>query len=168
MPGSQSTNAALERYNSSATEARPALMPATEAACIGDIEMASRHYQTLVELAPLTHGNKRRVLRDMQSHDALVIADRYQAAGVLCQSSVNPLMDRIDALIDQLDALPDDALTERIRFCTRPEIRVELLSELEQIETAMRDLNLWYERITVSTQKAQLTARSRGVERTTQ
>jgi hypothetical protein len=153
----QGTNAALERYNSSAMEARPALMPATEAACIGDIEMVGKHYQTLVELAPLTHGNKRRVLRDMQSHDALVLADRYHQRVVFANHRAHPLMDRIDAFIDQLDALPDDALAERIQILhdTR-KLRVKLLSELEQIETTMRDLNLWYERITVSTQKAQL------------
>ena len=46
------TNAALEKYNSVAAEARPALIQETEAACIGDIELASGHYQTLVELAP--------------------------------------------------------------------------------------------------------------------
>ncbi len=83
----QRTNAALEHYNSSSVQARPALLPATEAACIGDIELAGRHYQTLVELTPLTHGNKRRALKDMQSHDALVIADRQKQRVVFRQPS---------------------------------------------------------------------------------
>lgn len=153
------TNAALERYNTSAPENRPALMPATEAACIGDIELASTHYQTLVDLLPLTHGNKRRVLRDMQSHDALLIADRYKQRVFFANHRTNPLVDRIDELIDRLDALPDNALSERFGILQETRLlRVDLMRELEQIDAGMRDLNLWYERITVSTHKAQMTA----------
>ena len=154
----QRTSATLETYNTSAIEARPALLRATEAACIGDIELASTHYQTLVDLAPLTHGNKRRVIREMQSHDALLIADRQKQRVFFANHRTDPLMNRIDALLDQLDALPDSALAERIRILHEiRKLRVEFVGHLEQMETAMRDLNMWYERITVSTEKAQLT-----------
>ncbi|MBD0678973.1 dermonecrotic toxin domain-containing protein [Pseudomonas sp. PSB11] len=154
----QRTNAALEHYNNSSVQARPALLPATEAACIGDIELAGRHYQTLVELTPLTHGNKRRALKDMQSHDALVIADRQKQRVFFANHRADPLMGKIDALVDQLDALPDNALAERIRILHDiRKLRVEFIGHLEQMETAMRELNRWYERITVSSEKAQLT-----------
>ncbi|KJZ43517.1 hypothetical protein [Pseudomonas fluorescens] len=153
------TNAAIEQYNASAVEHRPPLMRATEAACIGDIELASRHYQTLADLLPLTHGNKRRVLRDMQSNDALMIADRYKQRVFFANNRADPLIDRIDDLIDRLDALPDTALGERLRILQDiRKVRVDFMHELDQIDAAMRDLNVWYERITISTQKAQLTS----------
>jgi hypothetical protein len=134
-------------------------MPDTETACISDIELAGRHYQTLVELLPLTHGNKRRVLREMQSNDALVIADRYKQRVYFGNNRANPLIDRIDDLIDRLEALPGNALGDRFRILQNVrKLRVDLVRELDQIEATMRDLNLWYERITVSTQKAQLTS----------
>ena len=153
------TNAAVDQYNASAVEHRPTLMPATEAACIGDIELASRHYQTLVDLLPLTHGNKRRVLREMQSHDALLITDRYKQRVFFANHRANPLIDRIDDLIDRLDALPDNALSERFRILRDVrKLRADFMHELDQIDATMRELNLWYERITVSNQKAQLTS----------
>lgn len=153
------TNAAIEQYNASPVEHRPTLIPATEAACIGDIELASRHYQTLVDLLPLTHGNKRRVLREMQSHDALLITDRYKQRVFLANHRADRMLDRIDDFIDRLDALPDTALSERFRILQDVrKVRVDFMHELDQIEAAMRDLNLWYERITVSTQKAQLSS----------
>jgi len=148
------TNAAVDQYNASAVEHRPTLMPATEAACIGDIELASRHYQTLVDLLPLTHGNKRRVLREMQSHDALLITDRYKQRVFFANHRANPLIDRIDDLIDRLDALPDNALSERFRILRDVrKLRADFMHELDQIDATMRELNLWYERITVSNQK---------------
>ncbi|MGZ7455377.1 dermonecrotic toxin domain-containing protein [Pseudomonas sp. Ma2-10] len=153
------TNAAIEQYNASTLEHRPTLMPATEAACTGDIELASRHYQTLVDLLPLTHGNKRRVLRDMQSHDALLIADRYKHRVFFANHRADPLIYRIDDLIDRLDALPDTALGERVRMLQDVrKVRVAFMHELEQIDAAMRDLNLWYERVTVSSHKTRLTS----------
>ena len=154
----QGTNATLNRYNSSPVEARPDLLPAADTACLSDIEIVNRHYQTLVELAPLTHGNKRRVLKDMQSNDALVIADRQKQRVFFINHRANPLMDRIDALIDQLDELPDNAHAERLRILQDiRKIRVELIGHLGQMETAMGELKRWYERITISTEKAQMT-----------
>jgi hypothetical protein len=152
------TNALIKTYNTSTLEQRPALIPATETACIGDIELASRHYETLAELFPLTHGNKRRVLKDMQSHDALLITDRYRQRVFLANHRADPLMDRIDELVAQLDALPGDAISERVRVLedTR-KLRVQFIRELDHIDAGMRELNLWYERISVSNHKAQIT-----------
>ncbi|WCM50428.1 hypothetical protein OH720_26280 [Pseudomonas sp. WJP1] len=153
----QRTNAALETYNNSSIEARPALLPATEAACMGDIELASTKYQTLAELAPLTHGNKRRTIMELQSHDALIITDRQKHRVFFANHRAEPLVDRIDALVDVVDRLPDDAVAERIQTLHDiRKLREELIGQVEQIETAMRDLNLWYERITVRAERAQL------------
>ncbi len=153
------TNALIEQYNASTEGHRPTLMAATETACIGDIELASRHYQTLAELSPLTHGNKKRVLREMQSHDALLIADRYKQRVFFANHRTSPLIDRIDALVDRLDELPDNALSERFQMLRDiRKIRVDFVHELDQVDAAMRNLNLWYERISVSSHKAQMTS----------
>lgn len=152
------TNAAIKKYNDSSLENRLPLIQATETACIGDIEMATRHYQTLVDLLPLTHGNKRRALREMQSLDALLLADRAKQRVFFANHRAQPLLDQIDDLIERVDSLPVDSLTERFRLLedTR-KLRLELIHEFNQIEARMHDLNLWYERITLSADKAQLT-----------
>jgi len=151
------TNALIEQYNASTAAHRPTLMAATETACIADIELAGRHYQTLVELSPLTHGNKKRALREMQSHDALLIADRYKQRAFFANHRTSPLIDRIDELVERLDELPDNALSERFQILRDiRKLRVDFLHGLDQIDAAMRNLNLWYERISVSSQKAQM------------
>jgi hypothetical protein len=151
------SNAAINRYNDSTVDNRPALRPAAEAACIGDIEMATRHYQTLTDLLPLTHGNKRRALIEMQSNNALLLTDRFQQRVYYANHRVAPFVDRIDDLTERLDDLAQDSLRQRLSTLEEiRKLRVDLLHELDQIETAMRNLNLWYERIAIRSDKAKV------------
>ncbi|WP_030129600.1 dermonecrotic toxin domain-containing protein [Pseudomonas sp. QTF5] len=149
----------IEKYVNSAAADRPALMAAAESACIGDIEIASRHYRTLDELLPLTRGNKRRELSDMQSNDALLLADRFKHRVYYVNHRSEPIMDRIDALTARMDNLPPDSLSQRLNILEQiREARVALLQKLDDIEGLMRDLNLWYERISVRSHRAKMTA----------
>ncbi|WP_223512111.1 dermonecrotic toxin domain-containing protein [Pseudomonas sp. GL-B-19] len=143
------TTALMETYNTSPENLRPALTPALEAACIKDMELGSKHYQTLADLLPMTRGNKVRVLKEIQSNDALLVADRAKQRVVLASQRALALTDRIDDLLDQLDALPAEALGERLRILEDVrKLRLENMREFDAIDAHMRDLNLWYPRIT--------------------
>jgi hypothetical protein len=142
------TTALMETYNASPENLRPALIQALEAACIKDMEMSIKHYQTLADLLPMTRGNKHRVLKEIQSNDAVCAADRAKQRVVLASHRTLALMDRIDDLQDQLDALPVEALGERLRILEDVrKLRLEAMREFDAIDAHMRDLNLWYERI---------------------
>ncbi|MBK5527828.1 hypothetical protein JFT86_12845 [Pseudomonas sp. TH06] len=145
----------LNRYASAKTdEARQALIPAAEAAAIGDIEIAIRRYQTLLELEPLTHGNKRRALIEMQSGTAAVLTDRYARRAIHNSHSTSPLITRIEALNKQLDELPQDALVQRLTLMEeRRQLRLEYLRKLDQMEVLRVDVNHWYERIRIAADK---------------
>ncbi|MCU0074010.1 hypothetical protein N8H71_20655 [Pseudomonas koreensis] len=149
--------AVINRYSNAPVDQQPALRPAAEAACIGDIEMASRRYRILVELLPLTHGNKRRKLNECMSLDAWKVTDRLQLRVHHATSRVSPLLDRIDALIERLDELPADRLVERVSAHRQVRgLRVEMMQQIEAIEGLMRDLNHWYERISLPKDKANI------------
>lgn len=152
------TDAALAAYNATPGQRDANLAQAADAACLGDIELAKRHFQTLSELLPLTHGNKRRALLEFQSNGALLIADRHKQRLFIANHRVEPLMNRIDALTEKLDALPANLLAERLRVLEDVrKLRLEMLKEFDTIESLMRELNDWYQRISVRAQKAQLT-----------
>ncbi|MBV4485307.1 hypothetical protein HU727_006875 [Pseudomonas sp. SWRI153] len=148
----------IQNYGDSIAADRPALMAAAESACISDIEMASRHYRTLDELLPLTRGNKRRELSDMQSHDALLLTDRFKHRVYYANHRGQSIMDRIDALSARMDGLPPDSLSQRLNLLEQIRVaRVALLQKLDDIEGLMRDLNLWHERISVRSHKTGVT-----------
>ncbi|WP_415773440.1 dermonecrotic toxin domain-containing protein [Pseudomonas sp. LB3P38] len=152
------SSAALEAYNTDPLERRPALLQAAETACIGDIELSLRHYQTLVDLHPLTHGNKRRALVEIQSSSALLLADRYKQRVFFANHRANPLVDRIDALTASLEPIPASSLPARLRILEEiRKLRMELVKELEHTQAHMTDLNHWYRRITANAEKAQIT-----------
>ncbi|MGE8150781.1 dermonecrotic toxin domain-containing protein [Pseudomonas vancouverensis] len=153
------SSVAINQYATSAVELRPTLRIAAEAAAIGDIELAIRHYQALAQLLPLTHGNKRRALLEFQSNTALLLTDRFQHRVYYANHRAGPLIDRIDELTDQLDELPEEALDQRLGLLEQIRtVRVELLRELDQVEAMMRDLNLWYERMHFKSDKVKLSA----------
>lgn len=155
---SQST-VPIEKYINSTAADRPALMAAAESACIGDIEMASRHYQTLADLLPLTRGNKRRELIEMQSNDAVLLTDRFKHRVYYANHRADPIMNRIDASTARMDNLAENALSQRLSILEEiREARVELLQKLDDIDGFMRDLNYWYERISIRSYRAELTS----------
>jgi hypothetical protein len=152
------TDAALATYNAAPAGQRSSLAKVADSACLADIELATRHVQTLSDLFPLTHGNKRRALMEFQSTGALLMADRYKQRLFIVNHRVEPLMNRIDALTDSLDDLPATALAERLRTLEDiRKLRLEMLAEFDTIESLMHDLNHWYQRISVRLEKAQLT-----------
>lgn len=145
----------INRYGAAKTDAaRQPLLPAAEAAAIGDIELATRRYQALLELEPLTHGKKRRALIEMQSKNAALLADRYTRRAIHNSHSTVPLTKRILELNRQLDELPHDALAQRLTLMEeRRQLRLEYLRKLDRMEDLRVDVNHWYERVRVAADK---------------
>lgn len=153
------TQALIAVFEDSPADRRMELGRALDTSCIGDIELATKHFQTLADLLPLTHGNKRRVLVEFQSNGALLIADRLKHRVFIANHRTHPLMDRIDALTDDLAALPKSDLAERLRMLEDiRKIRLEMLTAFDTIESLMRDLNHWYQRISIRADKVKLTS----------
>lgn len=153
----QQTEAVLKKYYSTPAANRGLMRHATEVACAGDIELAIRRYQTLADLHPLTHGNKARVLREMQSEVALLIAGRHCQRLYFARHQIDALLERMDDFADRLDDLAGDALVERRRI--REDIRtvrLDLMPELDLHDDARRQFNLWYERTTLNSHKSAL------------
>ncbi|MGE1176590.1 dermonecrotic toxin domain-containing protein [Pseudomonas sp. BW7P1] len=147
----------INRYNNAPRDQRPALLAAADAACIGDIEIASRRYRLLNDLLPLTHGNKRRKVIECMSLDAWKVADRLQLRVHHVNHQISPLLERIDPLIERLTGLPADRLGEHISLHREIHgLRLETLQRTDEIESLMRDLNHWYERISLPRDKAHI------------
>ncbi|WP_085684533.1 MULTISPECIES: dermonecrotic toxin domain-containing protein [unclassified Pseudomonas] len=160
------SHAAITRYNDAPFDQRPALRAAADAACIGDIEMASRRYRVLTDLLPLTHGNKRRKVIECMSLDAWKVADRLQLRVHHVNHQISPLLDRIDPLIERLIELPADFLGEHISLHRQiRSLRLETMQRTEELERLMADLNQWYERISLPRDKAQMRAEIEGLNK---
>ena len=152
------SNDAINTYIDSPLEQRQALLPSIEAICLADIELGARQYQTLADLLPLTHGNKRRTVLDMQSSAAHVLADRFKQRVFYLNHRMSPVMDELDALIVQLDNLPGEAVRQRLATLEQiRKTRATMVRDLEQLDVLMADLKNWYARITNKTSKATLT-----------
>lgn len=151
------TDARLAAYDAS-TQRVPALIEAADAACAVDIELGNRHYQTLGELLPLTHGNKRRVLLEFQSNGALLLTDRYRRRLIFDNHRVQPLLDRADELTETLDTTPVEALAQRLALLEEiRKLRLDILKSFDTIEARRGNLNHWYQRITLGSDRAQMT-----------
>ncbi|PCR98032.1 hypothetical protein CP336_04965 [Pseudomonas fluorescens] len=160
------SHAAITRYNDAPLDQRPALRATADAACIGDIEIASRRYRLLTDLLPLTHGNKRRKVIECMSLDAWKVTDRVQLRVHHVNHQVSPLLDRIDPLIERLIDLPAELLDEHISIHREiRRLRLETMQKTEEIESLMRDLNQWYERISLPRDKAHLRAEVEGLNK---
>ncbi|WP_223458259.1 MULTISPECIES: dermonecrotic toxin domain-containing protein [unclassified Pseudomonas] len=147
-------NETIDQYHEAAAENRPALMPAVEAVCISDIETATRRYDALVELEPLTQARKERTVIEGQSSTAWLIADRYRQRAIFASHSSIPLTQRISVLSAKLDELPREALSQRLSLLEEiRKLRMEFVRKLDQMEVFKGDVNRWYDRIRIKKDK---------------
>ncbi len=148
------SDALINKYASASVADRAVLQPAVEAACVGDIQLASKRYQTLVELMPLTHGNKQRTLIEMQSKTAWLITDRHRRRALHLSYRAKALSERIKVLSDAMDDLLPDTLHQRLMMLEETRtLRVQMVQLLEQMEALRGHVNLWYDRIRVRADK---------------
>ncbi|NUT73641.1 hypothetical protein HNO86_01150 [Pseudomonas sp. C1C7] len=155
----QRTDTILARYdNTAASQRAKSLILEADLSCTADIALARQHYQKLVELFPLTQGNKRRKNLDIQSKAASLLTLRYGQRINLAHHRALPLLERIDALTADLGALPREAVSEHLKLLgDKRKIRLQLIQELDAINSLMGEMNYWHQRITLSAYKAELT-----------
>lgn len=151
------SDAAINRYGNAPVEDRPALVAAAETACLGDIELAKRAFQTLDELIPLASGNKKQEARLFRSKTAWLLTDRYRRLAYFTSHSVLPITHKIDELALALDNLPLDNIARRITLLEEIRLlRLQFLSKLDRMERLKIELNLWNDRIQVRADKLQV------------
>ena len=155
-------NETINQYHEATAENRVALRPAAEAVCISDIETATRRYETLVELEPLTQAGKKRAVIEQQSNCAWLLADRYRQRAIYVSHGNVPVMQRIAALTKKLDDLPSDAISQRLSLMEEiRQLRVEYVRRLDRMEVFKRDVNYWFDRVRLKKDKDQI---RQGVE----
>lgn len=149
---------AINRYSNASQANRPALMADAEAACIGDIQLATRRYETLTELLPLTRGRKKRSLIEMQSKAAWLLTDRYRRRAFHASHTITPVTKRIDELTRKLNNLPQNSLARRVEVLEEIRgLRIEHMRKLDQMEALRNSLDLWYNRISIGEDKSKMT-----------
>ncbi len=127
-------------------------------ACDDDIALLTRQYQAAAELKTLTHGNKLRDVKEIQSKDAARIADRFKHRVLIANYRIRNWIDKIDGKQATLDALPATSIAERlVQLREMRTLRVDVTLFIEEIESLMGDLNRWYKLISVRSDKALLT-----------
>ncbi len=150
-------NETINRYHEAIAENRAALRPAAEAVCISDIETATRRYEALTELEPLTQAGKQRAVIEQQSSCAWLLADRYRQRAIYVSHSNVPVLQRITALKEKLDDLPGNAISQRLSLLEDiRQLRVEYLRKLDQMEVFKRDVNYWFDRVRLKKDKDQI------------
>ena len=149
----------INQYHHTPEADKPGLLPRVEAACIGDIEIASRHVETLDRLMPLTSGNKKRRLLEIQSKSATLLADRYWRRAYHLSHSLDEVTSRIDAFVKSLDNLPPDNLGQRLQLLEdQRTLRIEYVHKLNELEQLKGSVNHWFSRIRIRTNRTRVRA----------
>lgn len=156
---SSTTNSALERYYGSDTNTRSSLEPAVDTACTNDIDIARSNYLELAELLPLSHGNKRSAIRDVQSRCAWIVVDRMLHRVRMASGRIITFLDVSDALAARSDATPVTETNTHLHLLEqRKNARVGILKEIDLIDAASDQINTWSRRITADGQKSKVAA----------
>ena len=147
----------INQFHASAPANKAALRPAAEAVCLSDIETATRRYEALVELEPMTQGGKQRSVVEQQSSCAWLLADRFRHRTILTSNSTLPLLNRIGTLNAKLIELPIDEVSQRLSALKEiRQLREEYVLKLDQMEVLKRDANHWFDRIRLKKDKDQV------------
>lgn len=140
----------LNAYRDATDAERMTMWPTVEAACVGDIRVASQRYEVLTELTALTQGRKRRAVAQMQSRTAWLLTDRYQRRAIHLSHNIYGMIQAVKRLKQLHNALPADAVVERLQHIEDiHRFRVEIVNKLEQLGELKDQVNHWYERILV-------------------
>ena len=148
---------AINNYQATTMESRPALRPTVDALCDLDIELAIRRHRVLVELEPLTQGRKKRELIEAISKGTWILADRYRHRASYASDGNVDLFKRMTALKEELDKLPSTALEQRAAVNDGlRKLQVEFVANVEQMQKFKAEANYWFDRISIKSHKALL------------
>ncbi|MBF6032476.1 hypothetical protein H8F23_04350 [Pseudomonas sp. P155] len=138
----------INAYAAATDAQRLTMLPAVEAACVGDIQLARQRYEALTELTTLTQGRKRRAVAQMQSRTAWLLTERYRRRVFHLWHKIDGMTRAINRLKELHNALPGDAVAERLKhFEDIHRFRVEIINQLDQLGELKDQVNHWYERM---------------------
>lgn len=138
----------LNAYGAATDAQRLTMLPAVEAACVGDIKLARQRYEALTELTALTQGRKRREVTYMQSKTAWLLTDRYRRRAIHVSHKFLGMTRAVKRLKQLHNALPGDAVAERLKHIEDiHRFRVEIINQLDQLGELKDQVNHWYERM---------------------
>ncbi|WP_448652766.1 dermonecrotic toxin domain-containing protein [Pseudomonas fluorescens] len=143
-------------YNQSDLRTREALQTTLEQSYAKDIEMAIEHSNAIDEVLRFAPAGEHKVLRGMKSRNAWIIADRYNE---LVRNGVT----RLDDITKKrgINPPPTEQFQDFFGFLqTNKEHSLNILKELDQIDSALEQLNKWNNKINLEAQKAEI--RSKG------
>jgi len=151
----QAHKSAILAFQNASRANQRALLPAAEAACLEDIRLSVQRYEALAQLKPLTSGNKQASVSRVQSSLALRLTSRYAIRSGLVSAATVMVLEDIRRLSNRISALPPSARSQRLAL--RIQIRglqIDYVKKFEELENIRQQLNQWYERITLRSDKA--------------
>ncbi|HWH87055.1 MAG TPA: DUF6543 domain-containing protein [Pseudomonas sp.] len=145
--------AMLAFANASPADQR-ALLPAAQTACLEDIRLFAQRYQALEELKLLTSGNKQQSVRQVQSSVAAQLTARYALRARHVSVDASMISDDILRLSMTVSALPPGTRTRKLALHAEiRQLQLDYVKKIEELEAIRNQLNQWYERITVKSDK---------------
>ncbi|TKJ73883.1 hypothetical protein PspCFBP13508_07125 [Pseudomonas sp. CFBP13508] len=152
--GVEARKRAILAFQDASPADQRALLPAAETACLEEIRLCAQRYQGVAELRPLTSGNKQAAVNRVQSSLALRLTSRYaMRAGQVSAGTIMVLED-IRRLTRMHSGLPPSARSQRLALRARiRDLELGYVKKFEELESTRFQLNQWYERITLRSDK---------------
>lgn len=144
----------LQRYsNQSDPLIRETLQSGLEQSYTQDINLALQHFHAVDELLPMLPARDHLVLKGMQSRDAWIITERYEA-----QLGIRVRRLHVLATKQQSINPPSAAFHEAFfgYLQTRKEQSLKILEALDQVDTALKQMNEWNDRINLRAREAEI------------
>lgn len=150
--------------NQSDLATREALLSTLEKSYTKDINLALEHSSALDELLPLTPARNQLSLKGMQSRNAWIITNRYQ-------EKLRIGARRLESLTEKYGINPPSTAQHEAFFGylqTRKSDSLEILRELEGLETALTRMNEWNDSISLRAQEAEIRSKGRSARKTSE
>ncbi|WP_166225596.1 dermonecrotic toxin domain-containing protein [Pseudomonas atagonensis] len=150
----RATNRTLAQYHASAQQTRLSGQAVVDAACVNDIELAGRQFAQLEQLRPLSTGNKRALVRSLQSQMALIVVNRHVHRIDLARERCLALIDEIGTITEALIEMPVGEVQGRLRQLRKArDVRIRLVKKLDQLDADAEQIGQWRQRIVESEHK---------------
>lgn len=150
----QAHQRAILAFQNASPANQRALLPAAETACLEDIRLCVQRYEALAQLKPLTSGNKQGAVSRIQSSLAVRLTSRYAMRSGQVSAATILVLEDIRRVSSTAHALPPSARSRRLAlFAQVRDLQIDYVKKFEELEDLRYQLNQWYERITLRSDK---------------
>lgn len=124
------------------------LAQAGDSACVHHIELGIQRHQALDELLGLVSRQTKEKTTKMKNDAAWMVTDRFQLRMFFSSNKIDLLVDEAESLVKKLKNLPTGldpylSVLEDLR-----QIRIKLVSEMDQLEELADQANRWFQKVT--------------------